>query len=219
MRELRAARLIRLVFVASCDCVTADFLKKLMTDYFENMELMHCAGLSVEQVRSAFQARGALWHPDAAISAEDRRGREKKFQQLNEAYSVLSSTPKRLKHLIQLRGGSDKAAVLNESVMNLFSVVNAALQAADALLAKQSAAASALAKALLAGESLTVEETLSGVAGQLLAKQEVLQENLLKWDAAAHQDIATLQSMAQEAAFLEKWEQQVQRRRLQLMQS
>lgn len=188
-----------------------------MTDYFELMELVHCAGLTAEQVRSAFQERGALLHPDAAMSAEDRREREIKFQQLTEAYSVLSSMPRRLKHLIQLGGGSDKAAVLNEGVMSLFSVVNAALQQADALIAKQSAATSVLAKALLASEALPVEETLSCVAGQLLAKQDVLHESLLKWDAAAHQDIAKLQSMAQEAAFLEKWEQQIQRRRLQLM--
>lgn len=190
-----------------------------MVDYFEVLGIPHSASLTSETVRAAFQSQGAKQHPDAAENAADRSLRETTFQQLNEAFSILTSTPRRLKHLMELRApGSAKGGVLDESLMALFSQVNSALQQSDALLAKKAGVTSALARALLAGESLQVDEILSDAAGALISRQEALESRLAELDAGGLNDVARLAGAAQEAAFLEKWELQIQQRRLRFME-
>lgn len=190
-----------------------------MTDYFALLDLPRHAAFERDEARIAFQKVGAEIHPDTSDGEKDRLSREAKFQQIQEAYSVLSSTPKRLKHLALLLSPESDArgGILDESLMQLFSAVNAALQKADALILKKQTAISALAKAVLAGEGLEIEEVLETQAAALMARQAVLHQKLTEWDDSIQKAISVLQNAAQEAAFLEKWEQQIQQRRLQLV--
>ncbi len=188
-----------------------------MLDYFQILGVPRRAALTLDEARAAFQERGAALHPDAVANAGARPERAADFQVLNEAFSALSARPRRLKHLLALAGGqASKGAVLDESLMVLFSSVNQALQQADAFLAKAAVASSALARALLTNEALTVEDTLAAVGQQLVARQERLEAALATMDAQGI-DLPTLQRAVQEAAFLEKWELQVQQRRLRLL--
>jgi curved DNA-binding protein CbpA len=189
----------------------------MMLDYFAMLGVSRRASMSLDEARAAFQSRGAAVHPDAAADAVVREARAGEFQLLNEAFSVLSARPRRLRHLLELAGGQvSKGAVLDESLMGVFSLVNQALQQADAFLTKSAMATSALAKALLTGEALATEEVLAAAAQQLVARQEILEVALAEMDANGL-DLAKLQRAAQEAAFLEKWELQVQQRRLRLL--
>lgn len=188
-----------------------------MLDYFAILGVPRRASLSLDEARAAFQERGAAVHPDAVAPGAERDARAADFQQLNEAFAVLGSRPRRLKHLLELLGGqASKGAVLDETLMTLFSAVNQALQLADAFLAKSAAATSALAKALLTDDALTAEETLASVAEQLVTRMNALEERLAAMDAEGL-DLPALQRAAQEAAFLEKWDLQVQQRRLRLL--
>ncbi len=183
-----------------------------MVDYFAILGVPRQAGLSLDAARAAFQVRGAGLHPDAGDAA-DRSARAAQFVELNEAFSVLSSRPRRLRHLLELMGGAPtRGAVLDDGLMALFSQINAAVQLADACLAQQAAATSALAKALLTSPALAAEAALAAAAQTLLARSEALDARL-----AAKPDAATLASAVQEAAFLEKWDTQVQSRRLRLL--
>ena len=189
-----------------------------MVDCFDVLGIARRASLSTDEVRAGFQQQGAKIHPDGAGDPDDRKRRETSFQQLTEAYSLLTSTPRRLKHLLELLApGATRGGVLDESLMGLFGTINSVLQKADALLAKKAQATSALAKALLAAESLETEELLATAAGELLQRQEVLDAKLTAFDAADSPDPAALAGLAQEAAFLEKWESQIQQRRLRLI--
>jgi curved DNA-binding protein CbpA len=188
-----------------------------MQDYFDILGVPRRASLTLDAARAAFQERGAALHPDAVANAGARPERAADFQLLNEAFSVLSARPRRLKHLLELEGGqTSKGAVLDESLMALFSSVNQALQQADAFLAKAAVASSALARALLTSEALGVEDSLAAAGQQLVARQERLEAVLAAMDADGI-DLPSLQRAAQEAAFLEKWELQVQQRRLRLL--
>ena len=188
-----------------------------MLDYFTILGVPRRASLTIDEARAAFQMRGAALHPDAAANAGARPEREAEFQVLNEAFACLSTRPGRLKHLLELEGGAaSKGAVLDETLMVLFSSVNQALQQADAFLVKAAGAASALARALLTGEALTVEDALSAVAQQLVSRQDRLEASLMAMDADGIH-LPALQQAVQEAAFLEKWELQVQQRRLRLL--
>ena len=189
-----------------------------MVDYFDVLGIARRASLSADEVRAGFQQQGAKIHPDGASDPDNRKQRETAFQQLTEAYSLLTSTPRRLKHLLELVApGLAKGGILDESLMALFSMINSVLQKADSLLEKKAQATSALARALLAGESLETEDLLANAAGELLKRQEVLDAKLVAFDAAESSDANSLAGLAQEAAFLEKWESQIQQRRLRLI--
>lgn len=188
-----------------------------MTDCFELLGLPRRAVLGTEEVRAAFQSRGAMLHPDHARQETERVEKSAAFQALQEAFAILSATPRRLRHLLELHGHTaPRAAVIDESLMPLFSRVHTLLQHADTLLTKQAAATSALAKALLAASTLELESALAEAAGQLLQRSADLHEQLRAWDQAAP-DLPALASNWQTAAFLEKWEAQLQQRRLHLL--
>lgn len=188
-----------------------------MTDYFEELGIPRRAALDAEAVRAAFQARGAALHPDHARGESDRAEKAGAFQDLQEAYAVLSSTPRRLRHLGELLGYvAPRAGIIDESLMPLFSKIHTLLQKVDALLAQKTQATSALSKALLTAPTLEMESSLAECAGELLERSRELHDRLRAWDEAAPvPDV--LAGAGQEAAFLEKWELQIQQRRLRLM--
>jgi hypothetical protein len=193
--------------------------KTHMVDCYALMDLPRRAWLDREEARTAFQRAGAARHPDAASSETERAEREISFQQLQEAYAVLASTPTRLKHLAALldAGFESRSGVLDETLMKLFSSINEGLHQADALASKKEFATSNLARALLASECLETQEILETLGGKIVARQELLQERLMAWDANPQHQIADLQNAAQEAAFLDRWEQQIQQRRMKLI--
>ena len=189
-----------------------------MTDFFEVVGLPRKAALEAEAVRAAFQARGAALHPDHACGEIDRAEKSAAFQALQEAYAVLSSTPRRLRHLGELLGYSaPRSGVIEESLMPLFSRIHTLLQQADSLLAQKTQATSALSKALLTAPTLELESALAECAGELLERSRDLKDRLQAWDEAAPA-VEVLAGAGQEAAFLEKWELQIQQRRLRLME-
>ncbi len=193
-----------------------------MLDYFAIMGLPRRAALSAETVRASFQEKGSHLHPDKAATPGERERLAGEFSILNEAQAVLSSPSRRLQHLAELLSGEkQRGGVLPESVMGLFGRLSSALQAADALIAKREQAHTSLAKAVMAADTLREQESLEALSGEIRQQSDQALAGLQEVDTALEQQtasvVADLHSSAQVLAFLQRWEGQIQSRRLRLI--
>ena len=184
-------------------------------DAFALLDLPHRASLSGEEVRTAFQKRGAALHPDGA-GEEERTRRTAEFTRLNEAHAILSSQPRRLRHLLELEypavAAAKTGAVMDGEMMALFSSTGAAVQAALNVQSRKQKASSNLVRAMLAGEEMKAQEALEAATQDVEAAREKLDEELTAWDDtrdAGAGSAAKLQSCAARAGFLEKWQAQL----------
>jgi curved DNA-binding protein CbpA len=188
----------------------------MKADAFALLGLPRRAMLSPEDVRAAFQRAGAENHPDNATTADDRTRRTAAFAALNDAHAVLSSLPRRLRHLLELEhpepAASPRGAVMEPGMMELFSAVGAAVHAANAVQRKGRNAGTALARALLAKEEMQAQETVEAATRHVEAARQALEAELRQIDAArdaGQTDGSQLGSCAARAGFLEKWQAQL----------
>lgn len=188
----------------------------MITDAFALLALPRRAWLSPEEVRAAFQAAAAAAHPDAAADEADRMARTERFQQINEASAILTPVTSRLKHLLALVYPDftpSRAAAMDDALVALFSTMGSAVQTAAAWVREREAATTFLAKAALAPREMRVQEALETAGGLLRAEQEKLDSVLRAIDAseaAAPPPAETLATLASRAAFLGKWQGQLQ---------
>jgi hypothetical protein len=174
-----------------------------MVNYFQLLALPAQPHLAAETLRAAFQQARAT----AGLSSEAQ-------QLLQEAWQKLERPSTRLAHLLALHGGTaPRGATISEPMVKLFSEMTPALQAADTLIAKKSQTSSALAKALLAKQSLQLEGQLQDLGGAVMELCNQEETALEQWDG---KDLGTLSAAQQAFAFLEKWDLQLQARRLAL---
>ena len=191
----------------------------MIDDAFSLLGLPRRAWLTAEEIRAGFQQAAAAAHPDAASDEADRVARTERFQQLNEASVILTPVTARLKHLLGLEYPGfvpARAAMMDDALVLLFSTVGTAVQAAAGWTRQREAATTFLAKAALAAQEMQVQELLEAAGAKLRAEQEKLDENLRQLDA----DLAnnsqsglpaeTLSALASRAAFLGKWQAQLQ---------
>ena len=185
-------------------------------DAFAALGLPRRAALAISEIREAFQKAGALAHPDGASGDPDQADRTEAFTRLSEAHTLLSSVPRRLRHLLELTypetAAAKTGAVMDGLMMDLFSTTGSAVQRAAAVQAKKQKASSALTKAMLAGEEMQAQENLEAATQKVEAAHAILEADLAAIDAAmaAGKDAAAaLQSAAARAGFLEKWQAQL----------
>ena len=189
----------------------------MVADAFALLELPRCAALAPEAVRTAFQKAAAAAHPDAAADEADRVLRTARFQQLNEAASLLTPVASRLKHLLALEFPeftAPRAAPMDEPLVALFTTVGAAVRAAADWTRQREAATTFLAKAGLTARGLQVQESLEAAGAAVRHAQDLLHAGLILTDAARRGETLpppeSLSVPAQQAAFLEKWQAQIQ---------
>lgn len=156
--------------------------------------------LTEDEVRTAFREAGKRVHPDAG-------GGEGEFAALKEAQSLLASPSKRLRHWLELRGLEiETRGAIGGELMQLFSEVGAVNQQADALVRKREAAQSALAKALLEGETQVCREEVEAMIGKL---DEVIAGECAefpKWEMEYSPEWKEQMELAvRNLTFLEKW--------------
>ncbi|MES2705661.1 MAG: hypothetical protein V4726_03565 [Verrucomicrobiota bacterium] len=186
-------------------------------DDFARLGLPRRAALTAAEVRTAFQKAAAAAHPDHSADAVEKAARTDDFTKLNEASARLSATTTRLKHLLALEypghAGGGRSVVMDDALVSLFSQVGGAVQAAAQWAARQRAAATFLAKAALAGDEMLAREGLETAGEKLRAALDSQQAALMEMDRrrAENQDVADeLAALGQRAAFLEKWQAQLQ---------
>ena len=186
-------------------------------DYFQLLELPRQAWLPSDDVRKKFQQLAAAVHPDKERDPLKRDSLQTLFTGLNDACACLSSTPRRLRHLLELEypalAAQRSGAAMDDAMMDLFSTTAAAIQQAASVLARKQKAATALTKAMLAGEVMQAQEALESAAAKVEAAIAAQDGELRNLDAARKAGVSDtglkLASGTARAAFLEKWQAQI----------
>lgn len=101
----------------------------------------------------------------------------------------------------------DARGAVSNDLMDLFMLVGSLVQEADSFIRKKSAASSILAKALLEGESMELQDKLS----ELIATIESNQSRITASFSVPIDD-SDLPQTARNLSFLEKWQAQLQQR-------
>lgn len=167
-------------------------------DAFQLLDLPRRPDLSEDELRSAFREVGKRVHPDAG-------GTEADFAKIQDAFGLLMSPSRRIKHWLVLHEiPGDERGAISSGIMDLFGEVGAILQRGDSLSRKRADARSALARALLESETQScreeVERMIAVVDGKI-AEQTSLSASL---DPASLSSDAAWR-LVRDLSFLEKW--------------
>jgi curved DNA-binding protein CbpA len=176
-----------------------------MTDCFALLGMPRSALLDESALQAAWHERSRAVHPDqpggsAALAAE-----------VNAAYETLLAPEKRLKHLLELHQVPWRAIPLSAELMAIFSDLGPRLQKAAALAKKKQQASSALAKALLANEEMTLREALEALGSEIEARREALIA------ALPADDLEQIQAAQATLSYLGKWQAQIREALLAMM--
>ena len=171
----------------------------LVTDVFKILGIEQKLVLSDAVLRGAFREAGKRVHPDAG-------GAEGEFAALREAFAVVSSPSRRLRHWLELRGtpGEIRGSI-DSSLMDLFADVGAVTQMAESVIHKRDEAKSALVRALLEGETQVCREAVEREICRVemaIARECAVFPELEK---LARFSLEIASKTARNLVFLEKW--------------
>lgn len=170
-----------------------------MTNAFQTLGLEPALVISDDAVRDAWREAGKQLHPDAG-------GGEGEFADLREAFAVVSSPSRRLRHWLELRGTpGDVRGTVDASLMDLFSEVGGITQQAEEIIRKRDEAKSALVRAMLEGETQVCREAVERAISKV--EEMVVSEcsQFPGYEAAECLDAGVASRTARNLAFLEKW--------------
>jgi curved DNA-binding protein CbpA len=186
-----------------------------MTDYFALLDQPRRPWLDSEKVKEKYHQLARTTHPD-----QKSNGNEGEFAALNEAYRVLLDPKLRLRHLLQLEDAPPAASTANvpAELGDLFLEIGPALQRTGGLF--ENASENALTKSLKAKSVFHEQKRLTDLAVRLRqlhdeALQE-LQELDERWANRNDASLAQLERLYERLAFLGRWTDLIEERRLQL---
>lgn len=163
---------------------------------FEELGLERRLEISDGALREAFRAAGAKCHPDAG-------GSEAGFARIREAHAVLASPSRRLRCWLETGGIScDPRGSIGGGLMDLFGRISTATEAATALARRRTATRSALALALLEGETQRVREEIEMLTAETEERIFTCCADFPAVEAGGFSDPGQL---VRDLAFLEKW--------------
>lgn len=187
-------------------------------DCFAVLGLPRSTVMNEQTLHRAYTGRSRDAHPDHGGSEADSA-------QVNAAYETLRHPERRLKHLLDLAGPAEAKAwrtvPLDEGMMSAFSDLSTAIDASAKFLERKERAASALARALLAGEEMRHREELERIGIEIETRKAGMEAQLPSLDSTlanresdAWKQLAVMQARF---AYLAKWQAQVRERLLALM--
>jgi curved DNA-binding protein CbpA len=129
-----------------------------MTDYFALLGQPRAPWLDPAALKEAYHGQTLKSHPDTATP-----DRENDFAELNEAYQVLQDPKRRLHHLLTLENGAPPSAnqAIPQEIQELFLLIGALTQRANALQEKIRTASNALSRSLLKPQIVELEKEAS----------------------------------------------------------
>lgn len=170
-----------------------------MIDAFHALGLPPQLDLTDEELREAFRAAGKKSHPDVG-------GSEAEFAALNEAFAILSSPSRRLRHWLELQ---DLTIVsrgsIDSSIMDLFTEVGAATQQAEAAIRKREDAKSALVRAMSEPEIQTARDVIEASNQKVERRISQQCENFPVFENTLTLDSEHASQVMRNLVFLEKW--------------
>jgi curved DNA-binding protein CbpA len=170
-----------------------------MTNAFEILGIEPRLVLVDEELREAFRTVGKEAHPDAG-------GDDGEFASLREAFAVVSSPSRRLRHWLELRGlAPETRGTIQPELMDLFSEVGAATQQAESLIRRRDEAKSVLVRAMLENETQLCRELIEKAISRVEAMIQLECSVFPEMEKAVSLDVGAASTVARSLAFLEKW--------------
>ena len=127
-----------------------------MKNYFSILDLSPSLVISTSEVEKAWRALN-----DSVADSES----SETSPEWNGARAVLSDEVRRLEHWLTLKAPNEPAdRSINPSLMDLFSAIGPVIASTESVIARQNAATTALAKALLTKEAIGAQLQNSGNA-------------------------------------------------------
>lgn len=170
-----------------------------MINAFQTLGIQPALVIADETLRDAYREAGKQAHPDAG-------GGEGEFAALREAFAVVSSPSRRLRHWLELRGTpAEVRGSIDHSLMELFSAVGTVTQQAESLIRKRDEAKSALVRAMLESETQVCREAVERAISTLEAAISNECSAFPGIENSAEPEVEAASKVARNLAFLEKW--------------
>jgi curved DNA-binding protein CbpA len=181
-----------------------------MIDYFALLEQPRAAWLDPAALKDAYHRKTLQTHPDTA--APDRQS---DFAQLNEAYQVLQDPKRRLHHLLSLENCAPPSAnqAIPDELQELFLLIGALNQRANALLEKIRTTSNALSRSLLKPQIVEMQKEVSDLREKVRELIEAASEQLREinsgWQNDRAPQLAALSNLYFKFAYLGRWSEQL----------
>jgi curved DNA-binding protein CbpA len=156
------------------------------------------------ELRRAYDRSSVERHPDAG-------GTGAAFARLQEAYALLRSPGRRLRHWLELGGtGSGGIGGVPEEMLVVFGQVGGLLQRAEEIRRRKAEARSVLGRSLVEREVMAVTEEIEGMREEVAAKAGGLEERFAEFQERGVEACAGEATLVAGAlVFLEKWDGQL----------
>jgi hypothetical protein len=170
-----------------------------MTNAFEILGIQPRLVLADEELREAFRLAGKEAHPDAG-------GGDGEFAALREAFAIVSSPSRRLRHWLELHDVVvEIRGTIQSELMDLFSEVGAVTQQTESLIRRRDEAKSVLVRAMLENETQLCREQIEKAISRVEAMIQLECAGFPEMEKAASLDVGAVSTIARNLAFLEKW--------------
>lgn len=190
-----------------------------MTDHFAVLEQPRAPWLDPEALKEIYHRKTLQSHPDTA--APDHPGN---FAQLNEAYQVLQDPKRRLHHLLSLEDSAPPAGhqSVPQELEDLFLLIGASTQRANALLEKSRITSNALSRSILLPQVVQMQKEIADfrekIRGLDDAASAQLRELSSEWSNHDDTHVTALTDLYFKFAYLGRWSSQLEELAFQLAQ-
>lgn len=181
-----------------------------MTDYFALLGQRRAPWLDLTALKEAYHRQTLHSHPDTATP-----DLENDFADLNEAYQVLQDPKRRLHHLLSLENAAPPAAnqAIPQELQELFLLIGALTQRANALQEKIRKASNALSRSLLKPQIVEVQKEVSDLRQKVRDLNDAANVQLREIDSGWENDrtsqAASLSNLYFTFAYLGRWSAQL----------
>ena len=189
-----------------------------MTDFFALLDQPRQPWLDPDTLKEKFYQLTRLGHPDVRSKETSAQ-----FENINEAYRVLSDAKLRIQHLLTLEGSSLSSAAGRAppaDLQELFLAIGTLSQKMQRLLAQIGSETGALTRSLWKSDLLQLRSQTGQLLKQLSRSHEAclteLQNVNEAWKTDRAQAVARLEQLHDRIAYLSRWTAQLKEMEFQL---
>lgn len=188
-----------------------------MTDFFALFDQPRQPWLEPDVVKEKYHQLTRVAHPDVSAPATNIR-----FEEITEAYRVLSEPKLRIQHLLTLEGRPPAAVnrVVSEDLEKLFLEIGTLSQKTQQVFARTTSEGNALALSLVKSESLELRSQLERLLAEVTHAYDRCATELHQLNEAWNQNRSTavlqLETLHNRMSYLSRWLAQLKEMQFQL---